>query len=153
MKRINVQKPGGPVLVEVPAPVAAEAVAAPAEALMPVVLAAESADLQAAGELTPYAPAEAVNPDEERKIGPWGVHRDSKGLRIDRDIAESATRASDGLYFTLEDKGYGTLHIVISGTPKGESTTENQEATATTATADAVVDAAPSAEAQKEENA
>jgi hypothetical protein len=74
--------------------------------------------------LKPDKPAEAVNPITDQKIGPWGIHRTSTGIVIDRDISDGSRRAAGGVYFELDDPGYGVLHVLISPQPRTQEERE-----------------------------
>jgi len=72
----------------------------------------------ASATLAPDKPIETVNPIGDQKIGPWGIHRTSTGVVIDRTFGATALKASGGIYISLVDENYGTLHVLISAEPK-----------------------------------
>jgi len=72
----------------------------------------------ASATLAPDKPIETVNPIGDQKIGPWGIHRTSTGVVVDRTFGQTALKASGGIYISLVDENYGTLHVLISAEPK-----------------------------------
>jgi len=68
--------------------------------------------------LKPVALAEADDPNKDVKVGPWAVRRTSDGVVIDRNITDSSVRASHGVFFRLEDKGFGDLLVLVAPQPR-----------------------------------
>lgn len=105
-------------------------VVAPTEEVVPTLSVVEPlvSPQLAAVELKEDKPVEAVNPVSDQKIGPWGIHRTSTGVVIDREFGPEAKRASGGVYFSIDDENYGTLHVLISAIPKAPEPAEEPTA-------------------------
>jgi len=99
--------------------------------------------------LSPARVTEETNPREEVKVGPWAVHYTSKGIAIDREMAEGARRHSGGVHYTLEDTGYGKLHILIAPEPTQASDEPSPPEAVATLAGDGQVEAQPPADEVK----
>jgi len=115
-------RPVSPAAITINNPISPAAVISeevPASAPEPTAAPVEVANVP----LSPFVPVEDVS-SSEAKIGPWGIRKTSEGVVIDRQISDAMERASGGLFFTLEDKGFGKLAVLIAPMPHSPEVVE-----------------------------